>query len=168
MKPTMSDSELEAVLEKISNWGRWGKDDQRGALNYIDDFKRAAAARTVESGHTVSLSLPLDTVPAPDNFIPVVHLMRQTGHDGRNDAFPHSADFFTIAPHGHVNTHLDALCHIFWRGRMYNGFRRRRSHALTARSAARSTCCVAASSAAASCSTFPRCAAWNGWRTTMR
>ncbi len=122
MNPTMSDSELEAMLEKISNWGRWGRDDQRGALNYIDDFKRAAAARTVESGHTVSLSLPLDTVAAPDNFIPVVHLMRQTGHDGRNDAFPHSADFFTIAPHGHVNTHLDALCHIFWRGRMYNGF----------------------------------------------
>ena len=53
MKPTMSDAELEALLERISNWGRWGKEDQRGALNYIDDSKRAAAARMVESGHTV-------------------------------------------------------------------------------------------------------------------
>ena len=122
MKPTMSDAELEALLERVSNWGRWGKEDQRGALNYIDDSKRAAAARMVESGHTVSLSLPLDTVAAPDNFHPVVHLMHQTGPDGKLDSFPHSADFFTISPHGHTNTHLDALCHIFWRGKMYNGF----------------------------------------------
>ena len=122
MKPTMSDAELEALLERVSNWGRWGKEDQRGALNYIDDSKRAAAARMVESGHSVSLSLPLDTIAAPDNFHPVVHLMHQTGPDGKLDAFPHSADFFTISPHGHTNTHLDALCHIFWRGKMYNGF----------------------------------------------
>jgi len=122
MKPTMSDSHLEALLEQICNWGRWGTDDQRGALNFIDDAKRAAALRAVQSGRTVSLSLPLDTAPAPDNFKPVVHLMHQTGHDGKVDAFPHSADFFTISPHGHVNTHLDALCHIFWRGKMYNGF----------------------------------------------
>jgi kynurenine formamidase len=122
MKPTMSDAELEDVLERVCNWGRWGAEDERGTLNYIDDAKRAAAARMVESGRTVSLSLPLDTAPAADNFTPVVHLMRQTGPDGKVDLFPHSADFFTIAPHGHVNTHLDALCHIFWRGKMYNGF----------------------------------------------
>jgi kynurenine formamidase len=122
MKPTMSDAELEAMFERINNWGRWGAEDERGALNYIDDSRRAAAARMVESGRTVSLSLPLGTAPAPDNFNPVVHLMHQTGPDGKQDQFPHSADFFAISPHGHVNTHLDALCHIFWRGKMYNGF----------------------------------------------
>jgi hypothetical protein len=45
MKPTMSDAELEALLERVSNWGRWGKEDQRGALNYIDDSKRAAGSK---------------------------------------------------------------------------------------------------------------------------
>jgi kynurenine formamidase len=122
MKATMSDAQLEAVLEDVCNWGRWGAEDQRGALNFIDDHIRAAAARSVQEGRTISLSLPLDKNPAPDNFHPVVHLMHQTGHDGKQDVFPHSADFFTISPHGHVNTHLDALCHIFWRGKMYNGF----------------------------------------------
>ena len=122
MKPTMSDYELEALFERVCNWGRWGADDERGALNFIDDSRRAAAARTVQSGRTVSLSLPLDKAPAPDNFKPLVHLMHQTGPDGKLDAFPHCADFFAISPHGHVNTHLDALCHIFWRGKMYNGF----------------------------------------------
>lgn len=118
---TMTESELEGVLEKVSNWGRWGKEDQRGALNFITGQKRAAAARMVQSGQTVSLSQPLATEPAIDNPTPVVHLMRQTGHDFPG-ALPHSADFFTIAPHGHANTHLDAFCHIFYRGKMYNGF----------------------------------------------
>src|SRR5215469_6552727 len=101
MKPTMSDGQLEALLERVCNWGRWGADDERGALNFIDDSKRAAASRMVQSGHTVSLSLPLDKVPAPDNFKPLVHLMHQTGHDGKRDAFPHSADFFALSPHAH-------------------------------------------------------------------
>ncbi len=122
MKPTMSDSQLEALLERVCNWGRWGADDERGTLNFITDSIRTGAVKSVESGRSVSLSLPLDTTPAPDNFEPVVHLMHQTGHDGKRDAFPHCTDFFTISPHGHVNTHLDALCHIFWRGKMYNGF----------------------------------------------
>jgi len=41
---------LKGVFEKCSNWGRWGKDDQRGALNFITDRKRASAAKLVESG----------------------------------------------------------------------------------------------------------------------
>src|SRR5579885_2888856 len=94
MTPRLDRAELGKVLERVSNWGRGGKDDGRGALNYISNRKRAQAAGLVRSGETVSLALPLPTAPAPDNHSPVTHLM----------------------------IHLDALSHIFWNGKMYNGF----------------------------------------------
>jgi len=40
-----------------TNWGRWGADDQRGAINLITPEKRVAAARLVRSGRSVSLRL---------------------------------------------------------------------------------------------------------------
>ena len=112
MAKSFSEQEIQGVLEKCSNWGRWGKDDQRGALNYITDKKRAAAAKLVQSGEAVSMALPLATIPAVDNPTPVTHLMQQVGHDAHEmELLPYSADYFAIAPHGLANTHLDALCH---------------------------------------------------------
>ena len=46
------------VFEYRRNWGRWGKDDQMGAVNLITPAKRAAAAGLVKTGRTVSLSRP--------------------------------------------------------------------------------------------------------------
>ncbi len=122
MGARLKSSEVRDLFDKLSNWGRWGKDDQRGALNFITDAKRAAAAKLVRTGETVSLALPLATMPAPDNPTPVTHLMVQAGHDALDTALPYSGDYFAIAPHGLANTHLDALCHVFWKGKMYNGF----------------------------------------------
>jgi kynurenine formamidase len=120
-KPT--EAELKGVFEKCSNWGRWGKDDERGALNFITAKKRAAAAKLVQTGEAVSLALPLATIPAPDNPTPVMHLVQQAGHDSHDlPLLPYAADYFAIAPHGVANTHLDALCHVFHQGKMYNGF----------------------------------------------
>ena len=51
---TMSTAQLEAVFEDVKNWGKWGDDDQRGALNYITPARVAAAASLVEDGTTVS------------------------------------------------------------------------------------------------------------------
>jgi kynurenine formamidase len=49
--------------------------------------------------------------------------MHQTGYDANEvRLMPYTADYFAISPHGHAVTHLDALCHVFWRGKMYNGF----------------------------------------------
>jgi kynurenine formamidase len=115
-------AQIAALLEKVSNWGRWGKEDQRGALNFISNEKRAAAARLVDSGATVSLSVPLATRPSRDNPRPVTHLMIRSGVIGHPLESSGAADYFAIEPHGLATTHLDALCHHFWRGRMYNGF----------------------------------------------
>jgi kynurenine formamidase len=122
MAQKLSPSDVKGYFEKFSNWGRWGKEDQRGALNFITNQKRAAAARLVQTGESVSMALPLATIPAPDNPSPVTHLMVQTGSDAHEQALPYSGDYFAIAPHGMANTHLDALCHVFWQNKMYNGF----------------------------------------------
>jgi kynurenine formamidase len=120
MATRLSVSEVKNVYEQISNWGRWGNEDQQGALNFITPAKRAAAARLVDSGEIVSLSLPLSTQSGPENPQPVQHMMLHAGPPGYA-----SLDYFAIAPHGMAITHLDALCHVFWQGKMYNGFSER-------------------------------------------
>jgi kynurenine formamidase len=115
-------AQIVELLESVSNWGRWGADDQRGALNFISNAKRAAAARLVQSGESVSLSLPLATRPSRDNPRPVSHMMIRSGEAGHPLGSWGCADYFAIEPHGLATTHLDALCHHFWRGKMYNGF----------------------------------------------
>ena len=120
----LTQQEINGLFDRIGNWGRWGKDDQRGTLNYITDAKRAAAARLVKTGEAISLGLPLATVPAPDNPTPVIHLMIQSGHDAHllPAPPPFTADYLGINTHGYANTHLDALCHLIWNGKLYNGF----------------------------------------------
>ncbi|HWJ40414.1 MAG TPA: cyclase family protein, partial [Candidatus Limnocylindrales bacterium] len=122
MADKLTPSDVKGLFEKLSNWGRWGKEDQRGALNFITNQKRAAAARLVQTGESVSMALPLATIPAPDNPNPVTHLMVQVGADSHEQQLPYSGDYFAIAPHGMANTHIDALCHVFWQNKMYNGF----------------------------------------------
>lgn len=116
-RPTVA--EIEGFHTSLSNWGKWGPKDQLGALNYITQEKRTRAAALVREGKTVSLALPLATAPSPDNLTPVTHLVVQSGEAA---GAPYSADYFAIAPHGFANTHLDALCHVFYQGKMYNGY----------------------------------------------
>ncbi len=87
-----------------------------GRSNFITPAVTAAAAATVRSGRTVSCARPLPTQPGPDNLNPVVHHMTGTATEG------YGADYFAIATHGYATSHIDALCHIFHEGRMYNGF----------------------------------------------
>ncbi|HUY20271.1 MAG TPA: cyclase family protein [Candidatus Binataceae bacterium] len=118
----LTEEEIVAMFPRISNWGRWGADDQRGALNFITAEHRAAAARLVKSGASVSLSRPVATEPAADNPRPTTHLMIRSGRLGHPLGIQGSADYFSTAPHGFSETHLDALCHYFWDDKMYNGF----------------------------------------------
>src|SRR2546421_1465265 len=120
----LTEAQVREFFTTLSNWGKWGPNDQLGALNYITPAKRAQAAALVREGVSVSMSLPLATQPSPDNPTPVTHLMIQTGAPGETGMVPvpYSADYFAISPHGLANTHLDALCHVFNQGKMYNGY----------------------------------------------
>ncbi len=115
----LTDKDVLSYMDSLSNWGKWGPEDQLGALNYLTEAKRQQASSLIQDGHVVSLALPLSNVPSKMNARPAVHLMLSTGD---NPASTASMDFVGVAYHGYATSHIDALCHIFWQGKMYNGF----------------------------------------------
>ncbi len=119
-----SEAELDALFESLSNWGRWGEDDELGMLNHLSPMQRSAAAREVREGRSISLAHDLGVVPSPENPVPAQHHMLAAG-DARDDSgipgYEASRDYVGAHVHGLGVTHVDALCHIFVRGKMYNG-----------------------------------------------
>jgi kynurenine formamidase len=113
--PTLED--VHSYLRDRRNWGRWGRDDQVGAVNLITPAKRAAAARLVRTGRSVSLSRDFPKEPGPSNAFPAQHWMR-TVPRGRGGF---AADYYGIFYHGVASTHLDALCHTWDEHGMWNG-----------------------------------------------
>jgi kynurenine formamidase len=111
-------AEFEALLEKLSNWGRWGEDDQRGAVNLITPAKRVEAAALVRTGQAVSLSRPFPKAPAANNPRPAQHFVKSAEVNGGYTA---GIDYYGIQPHGLVCTHVDALCHVWSKQGMWNG-----------------------------------------------
>ncbi len=121
-----TEEEVLSYFQSLSNWGRWGDDDQLGTLNLITPAKRLQAASLVREGLSIGCARPISTSYAVDQPITPVHFMVESGEtycldDGRTWTTQHSTDYFGMAIHGPGQTHLDALCHQFWQGRMYNG-----------------------------------------------
>lgn len=116
VRPPLTREQVLELHRTLSNWGRFGERDQLGTLNLITPEKRLAATRLVRSGRTVSCARPLPTEPAIDNPHPVVHLMTGTATES------YGGDYFALASHGYATSHIDALCHIFHEGNLYNGY----------------------------------------------
>jgi len=112
---------IEQWMTELSNWGRWGETDQLGALNLITPEKRRGAAALVRDGVSVSMAHETLTERSSDNSTAYAHTMVVTGA-GSGGSF--SVDRFDVLFHGYAHTHLDALCHMWHEGRMYNGFSR--------------------------------------------
>jgi kynurenine formamidase len=108
------------------NWGRWGPDDQRGALNHINPDAVQRAARLVATGQVVSLAQPLSArTPFPAHRAGMQHFMGRSGGDyaagaRRPGGFQFAED--TLLMPAHIGTHIDALCHAWYDDRLYNGF----------------------------------------------
>jgi kynurenine formamidase len=117
------------------NWGRWGEEDQRGALNLLTGDVVRAATGAVRQGRVLSLSLPIkgstsssvaETVPHLKGRPLPQHFMSVDGADyeagvklpagGRGIA----DDALIVSPHG-TTTHMDALCHMWTGKQIYNG-----------------------------------------------
>lgn len=115
-------AEFDELFDAVKNWGRWGPDDVMGTLNYITPEHVRRAAGLVTSGRSVSLSLPVNKVAGPDNPHPAIHYMA-TGHDNDigSGSLRFASDFLGMQFHGDCHTHIDALCHIAYRGQLYNG-----------------------------------------------
>ena len=116
---TMTLADVDRLVDELSNWGRWGKDDQLGTLNLITDKKRSQAVQLVKEGISVSLARIAEVEEAADNPDPFAHRMLATGQD---PATVWAMDNFGVSYHGFAHTHMDSLCHLFYRGKMYNGF----------------------------------------------
>ena len=112
--------DFQALFDRCSNWGRWGADDERGTLNLITPEHRVRAARLVRDGVTVSCAHPVNTVADLDNASPASHFMVRAGDVVDEVEIAWTADHLAISPHGVAHSHLDALCHFVWRGKIYN------------------------------------------------
>jgi kynurenine formamidase len=108
----VTEAEYERWKKDLSNWGRWGKDDEIGTLNLITPAKRKQAAALVKEGFSVSLAADTDTVKAVDNPNPYEVKMLGIGMDQ-----------IAVAYHGITHTHLDSLAHINDNGVFYNGYK---------------------------------------------
>ncbi|WP_182379238.1 cyclase family protein [Nocardioides sp. WS12] len=133
-----------AVATRVRNWGRWGDDDELGTLNHITPEAVQYAATLARRGKVIPLSVPLNSDGPQDAFglrRNPVHLMSVDGGDddaaehlhgwgGRKekgiatlyDAGPaRYADDWIMMP-CQAGTQWDALSHVFYEGKMYNGY----------------------------------------------
>src|SRR5262250_1080742 len=86
-------ADFDRWMTELSNWGRWGKDDQRGTFNLITPAKRKQALALVRDGLSVSLAHTLDKQEFPDNPRPI-------GQQMTLDTAGHALDLYTIWYHG--------------------------------------------------------------------
>lgn len=122
---------------KYCNWGRWGEDDELGTLNYVSPAKVRMAARLVRTGRIVEMGLPIDDAGPQSGgggfgrFNPI-HLMIRDGADvaagttirdfyAGDDRYLRGTDDVLFMPL-QSGTQWDALAHIFFEGKMYNGY----------------------------------------------
>jgi kynurenine formamidase len=107
-------AEFDELFKQVSNWGRWGKDDQLGSVNLITAAKRKQALALAKTGVSVSLAHNPLTERAEDNSNPFEHTMLRGN----------SMDRYAVSYHGYAHSHIDALCHILYKDQTYNGYPR--------------------------------------------
>src|SRR5262249_24702594 len=118
-------------MTALSNWGRWGAGDQRGALNFINPRRVAAAGALIRTGEAISCSMPVSYEREPHSVTgraggkaawktAPMHFVFVAGDASRpgDTSMVHGNDAFLISPHGTLITHLDAPSHILFQGQM--------------------------------------------------
>ncbi|HTP94608.1 MAG TPA: cyclase family protein [Burkholderiales bacterium] len=131
--PKLTMKDLHAAAKRLKNWGRFGKDDEIGTLNYTTPDDIVAAARLVQRGRVISLALKYDQTgpqgakskyPALGRFNPI-HLMTRTGTDAYSGVLDHrkirGTDDIIIMPL-QCGTQWDGLGHILYGNHMWNGY----------------------------------------------
>jgi kynurenine formamidase len=118
----VTNAEFERLFQSVCNWGRWGSDDEKGTLNYIQPEHIRHATSLVRSGRSVSMAVPIVKTAGPDNPHPPSHYMIRSYDVQSTIGEPQFAtDFLASEFHGDCHTHIDALCHVAYKGKLYNG-----------------------------------------------
>jgi kynurenine formamidase len=130
MRNPVNRAAIYEAAEKLSNWGRWGKDDQIGTLNNVTAEDIVNAAGLIRKGKVFALGLslkePIQSGLFGGRWNPI-HTMLATGTDaaaGNQDTpepYIRYADDAINMP-CQASTQWDALCHIFLDDKMYNGY----------------------------------------------
>jgi len=131
-------SDIARWMKDLSNWGRWGKEDQAGTVNLITAQKRRAAAQLVRDGVNVSMSLDAHLPPEGEEqqSAPPTRGGQEAGRPrytwqlntrpprsvDPNPVAAYVIDNFSVSYHGNNSTHLDSLAHMYIDGHFYNGF----------------------------------------------
>jgi kynurenine formamidase len=127
----MSVETLRELALRVRNWGKWGKDDEIGTLNYITPDIIARASQLVTAGKVFALGIPLQRNGPQSGTRPrfnPIHTMFRDGGDQPRDAAAvldmqgyGGSDDWIVMPLQCV-TQWDSLAHVFYEGKMYNGF----------------------------------------------
>jgi kynurenine formamidase len=133
---------LDDYIQRCSNWGRWGPDDQLGTVNLITAEKVREAAALVKAGKSISLTMPYDAHGPQNGYLDrtnprLYQLLSGPGYlvgeqnsletptltELRKSTGQPTAGFYddVLVMPTQSGTQWDALCHCFWRGHMYNG-----------------------------------------------
>src|ERR1700682_5292445 len=118
------------AAHKLSNWGRWGAEDQIGTLNNVTSEDIVGAGRLIRKGKVFALGLslkePIQSGLFGGRWNPI-HTMLATGTDAKAGNQDEPAPYLRYADDAinmpcQASTQWDALCHIFLDDKMYNGF----------------------------------------------
>lgn len=125
--------DVHRAAKRFRNWGRWGRDDEIGTLNFTTPADIVAAARLVRKGKVISLALNYDErgpqggktkYPALGRFNPI-HIMTRTGTDAYSGVLDHrkirgTDDIVIMGLQS--GTQWDGLGHILYYDQMWNGY----------------------------------------------
>ncbi len=123
MTTVPDEKDVLGYLERLSNRGRWGADDQRGTLNLITPPVRRAAAALVVEGISVSCSQEIVSSYQEENMFGSPQRLMLLSHKGPFGDRPMEAfgAYVGLVYHGATVTHIDSLCHYSCDGEFYNG-----------------------------------------------
>jgi len=115
--------DFRALGKRLSNWGRWGADDEKGTINHITPERLVEAGKLIKQGKIFDLGIPMDQngPQKGGGRINPVHLMSQTGQGQNIPGGFHFADDYIFMPL-QGSSQWDGLAHVYYDDQLYNGF----------------------------------------------
>ena len=112
-----NEADLHRAMKELSNWGRWGNDDELGAANLVTPAKRKQALALAKEGVPISLAHDVAQEKASDAPNVLERTLGNVTPTGTTDRYQYTGTY-----HGVIHSHLDAVdCHIMVEGKGYNG-----------------------------------------------
>ncbi|HLJ17775.1 MAG TPA: cyclase family protein [Bryobacteraceae bacterium] len=117
-RPTIkSEEDFRRAFKELSNWGRWGKDDELGAANFITPEKRKQAVALVKEGVAISMEHDVPQELAADTTSIMERTLLDVNASGSVDRYAYTGSYHSV-----VHSHMDAVdCHVMVDGKGYNG-----------------------------------------------